>query len=102
MQSDKRERAVVCADFDLSRLGKMMDQRVDHDIAYIADSRFVHALSPKIDFTRGFAHKQQIRDSVCRDPIDFFRHAAIERTKSGFQMNDGDVEFRCRERRGEC
>ena len=43
---------------------------------------------PEVSHPGFFRHKEEIGNPVCENPIDLFRHAAVERTQSGFNMGN--------------
>ena len=72
-------------------------ERIDHGIPHEMDAIGRASLVSEVVDSLGTGHEVQIGERVGHDAIDLLRHAPIEAPQSGFDVSDGDVEFRCSE-----
>src|ERR1051326_1000309 len=72
----------------LARDRKILEQRIDHDVADESNTRFRNSLRPQIIVGVDRWGEKQVRDLVRQDSIDFFRHRAIAAAQSSFDVSN--------------
>ena len=64
-------------------------QRVDHHVADKANAFRRYPFAGKVRRRAGFGRIEHVRNLIGENAIDLFRHAAVEASQPGFDMNDG-------------
>jgi len=75
-----------------------LDQSVDHHVAHKEDLLFRYALPRKIRVAIDRRSKKKVGQLICNQPVDFFRHRAVERAKPGLNMPYTDPDLGTDER----
>src|SRR5437660_1300482 len=81
-------------DFGFLDLAARSQKRIDHDVPDKKDVIIGYSLALEIGDAAWLTDKEPAADRVGQYPIDLFRHFSIEASQSGFDMGDGDIQFR--------
>src|SRR5258708_24674251 len=68
-------------------------QRVNHCVADEVNPACRNTFGTQIPYPTLLGYKEQVRNLIGEDAIDFLRHRAIKRSQSGFDMRNGGPTF---------